>query len=140
MVKITATYQGQLRCQATHGPSANKLHTDAPVDNKGRGETFSPTDLVATALITCMATIMGQQADTLEITIEGMTLEVDKVMSADRPRRIIGLPVRITMPIPHTDKVATMMKRAAQSCPVHHSIHPDIAIDLQFTWSCGRID
>ena len=134
MVSIHVKYEGELHCEATHGPSGNTLSTDAPVDNKGRGETFSPTDLVATALASCMATIIGQQADTLKIDISGMTIDVDKVMSTDRPRRILSLPVRIAMPIPFDDKTAKMMERAAHTCPVHHSIHPDIEVDMQFTW------
>ncbi|MGB0370648.1 MAG: OsmC family protein [Opitutales bacterium] len=135
MVSIHVKYEGELHCEATHGPSKNTLSTDAPVDNKGRGETFSPTDLVATGLATCMATIMGQQADTLGIDISGMALDVDKVMSTERPRRIVALPVRIKMPIPFDEKTAKMMDRAAHTCPVHHSIHPDIEVDVSFTWS-----
>lgn len=135
MVSIHVKYEGELHCEATHGPSNNTLSTDAPVDNKGRGETFSPTDLVATALASCMATIMGQQADTLKIDISGMTIDVDKIMSTDRPRRIVSLPVRIAMPIPFDEKTAKMMERAAHTCPVHHSIHPDIEVDMTFSWA-----
>ena len=135
MVSIHVKYEGELHTEATHGPSQNTLATDAPVDNKGRGETFSPTDLVATGLATCMATIMGQQADSLGIDISGMTLDVDKIMSTDRPRRIVALPVKIKMPIPFDEKTATMLDRAAHSCPVHHSIHPDIQVDVTYTWA-----
>ena len=135
MVKIAVTYQGGLHCEAIHGPSGNTQGTDAPVDNKGRGETFSPTELVATALATCMATIMGQQADTLEVDISGTELHVEKVMSTERPRRIVALPVKISMSIPFDEKVAKMMERAAKSCPVHHSIHPDIKVDIDWSWA-----
>ena len=135
MVSIHVEYEGELHCEAKHGPSGNTLATDAPVDNKGRGETFSPTDLVATGLASCMATIMGQQADTLGIDISGMTVDVDKIMSTDRPRRIVELPVRIQMPIAFDEKTAKMMDRAAHTCPVHHSLHPDIKIDVSFTWA-----
>ncbi|MEM9026291.1 MAG: OsmC family protein [Verrucomicrobiota bacterium] len=124
-----------MHCEAIHGPSKNSLSTDAPVDNKGRGETFSPTDLVATGLATCMATIMGQQADTLGIDISGMEIDVDKIMSTERPRRIVALPVRIQMPIAYDEKTAKMMERAAHTCPVHHSIHPDIEVAMSFQWS-----
>lgn len=134
MVSINVSYQGELHCEAKHGPSGQTLATDAPVDNKGRGETFSPTDLVATGLAACMATIIGQQADTLGIDISGMTLDVDKIMSTERPRRIVELPVRIGMPIPFDQKTATMMERAAKTCPVHHSIHPDIKVGISFSW------
>ena len=135
MVSIHVKYEGELHCEAKHGPSGNTLATDAPVDNKGRGETFSPTDLVATGLASCMATIMGQQADTLGIDISGMIVDVDKIMSTDRPRRIVELPVRIQMPIAFDEKTAKMMDRAAHTCPVHHSLHPDIKIDVSFTWA-----
>ncbi|NBS79801.1 OsmC family peroxiredoxin, partial [bacterium] len=91
MVKISVRYEGQLHCQAVHGPSGTKLATDAPVDNEGRGESFSPTDLVATALAACMATIMGIAAKRHSITLEGMTIETSKEMSTDTPRRIVSL-------------------------------------------------
>jgi len=134
MVTIDITYEGELHCQAIHGPSGQTLSTDAPVDNKGRGESFSPTDLVATGLASCMATIMGMQADTMGINIEGMKIHVEKVMSADLPRRIVKLPVRITMPIAHDEKTASKMDRAAHTCPVHHSLHPDIEVPVEFVW------
>lgn len=135
MVQIEIVYEGQLHCQATHGPSGCTLSTDAPVDNKGRGESFSPTDLLATALGSCMATIMGIQADTLGIDISGMKIRVEKIMATDSPRRIARLPVRIEMPIPHEDKTATVMARAAAHCPVHHSIHPDIEVPVEWVWA-----
>lgn len=134
MVSIDIVYEGQLHCQATHGPSGQTLTTDAPVDNKGRGESFSPTDLLATALASCMATIMGIQADTLGIDISGMKIQVEKIMATDSPRRIAKLPVRIEMPIAHDEKTAIVMQRAAAHCPVHHSIHPDIEVPVEFTW------
>jgi len=135
MVSIDIEYQGQLHCQATHGPSGCTLTTDAPVDNKGRGESFSPTDLLATALASCMATIMGIQADTLGIDISGMKIQVEKIMAGEGLRRVAKLPVTITMPIPHDDKTATVMARAASHCPVHHSIHPDIEVPIEWVWS-----
>jgi uncharacterized OsmC-like protein len=134
MVSIDIVYEGGLHCLATHGPSGKTLTTDAPVDNKGRGESFSPTDLVATGLATCIATIMGMQADTLGIDIKGMTIHVEKIMSSDPPRRIVKLPVRIQMPIPHDEKTAVIMARAAKTCPAHHSIHPDIEVPVEFVW------
>lgn len=134
MVHIDVVYEGGLHCQAIHGPSGCTLSTDAPVDNKGRGESFSPTDLVATGLASCMATIMGMQADTLGIDISGMRIHVEKIMSADTPRRIAKLPVKIEMPVPHDAKTATIMERAAKHCPVHHSIHPDIEVTVEWVW------
>lgn len=134
MVSINLVYEGQLHCLATHGPSGTTLATDAPVDNKGRGESFSPTDLVATGLITCMATIMGMRADSLGIDISGMTIHVDKHMSADAPRRIVKLPVVVSMPIPHDPETAKIMEDAAHHCPVNHSIHPDIEVPVEFRW------
>jgi Predicted redox protein, regulator of disulfide bond formation len=95
MVKIDLRYAGGLRCAATHGPSGQTLQTDAPVDNHGRGESFSPTDLVATALGACMATIMGIAAERHEIDLRGMQIEVLKGMSADLPRRIAQLTTTI---------------------------------------------
>lgn len=134
MVSITLTYEGDLHCQATHGPSGESLATDAPIDNNGRGETFSPTDLVATGLISCMATIMGMRADKLGIDISGTTLQVEKIMSTDLPRRIVKLPVRIAMSIPHDPDTAAALKDAADNCPVNHSIHPGIEVPVEFTW------
>ena len=95
MVTLTARYEGGLRCQAVHGPSGATLLTDAPVDNHGRGESFSPTDLVATAVGTCMMTIMGIVADRHGIDLTGMTAETTKQMSTSPPRRIVALPTRI---------------------------------------------
>lgn len=134
MVSIDIVYEGQLHCEATHGPSGQTLTTDAPVDNKGRGESFSPTDLLATAVASCMATIMGIQADTLGLDITGMKIHVEKIMATEGPRRVAKLPVRIEMPIPHDDKTATVMARAASHCPVHHSIHPDIEVPIEWVW------
>lgn len=135
MVSIKVIYEGELHTNATHGPSGKTLQTDAPVDNKGRGETFSPTDLVATGLASCMATIMGMKADAMGINLSGMTLEVDKIMTTEPPRRIAKLPVRIQMPIPHDAKTATIMENTAKSCPVHQSLHPGIEIPIEFRWA-----
>src|SRR6266516_1710591 len=101
MVNISIKYTGDLHCNATHGPSQSKLSTDAPTDNKGKGEEFSPTDLVATALGTCMTTTMGIKAQELGIDLRGMTVSVQKEMSKDAPRRIIGLPSEIHIPLPN---------------------------------------
>jgi len=134
MVSIQIEYQGDLHCKANHGPSGAELSTDAPIDNQGRGESFSPTDLVATALGTCMITIMGIAARTLSIDISGATATVEKEMTAIPPRRIERLTVKIH--IPHSPSAADKEKleRAAHSCPVHRSLHPDVQIPIEFIW------
>src|SRR5271155_5036987 len=98
MVKATIEYEGGLHCTATHGPSRRQLDTDAPVDNQGKGESFSPTDLVAVALGTCMATVMGIYAQRHGIALKGMKVEVTKEMSATGPRRIARLAAEIWLP------------------------------------------
>ena len=100
MVEVSIKYTGDLHCDAVHGPSQATLKTDAPTDNRGKGEAFSPTDLVATALGTCMSTIMGMKADELGVDLRGMTVSVQKEMSKDAPRRIVGLPSEIHIPLP----------------------------------------
>ncbi|NBT24295.1 OsmC family peroxiredoxin [bacterium] len=134
MVKISVRYEGQLHCEAVHGPSGTKLATDAPVDNEGRGESFSPTDLVATALAACMATIMGIAAKRHSITLEGMTIETSKEMSTDTPRRIVSLKSRVTIPLPGSHPQRKLLEAAALGCPVHHSLDPKIAKPVEFVW------
>ncbi len=134
MVAIQIEYQGDLHCKAVHGPSATELATDAPVDNQGRGESFSPTDLVATALGTCMLTIMGIMARTLNLDIAGTTATVEKEMTATAPRMIKSLAVTIHVPHSITPENQQKLERAAHTCPVHKSLHPDIQTPIQFTW------
>ena len=100
MVKVDIKYTGNLHCDATHGPSQSQIATDAPTDNKGKGETFSPTDLVATALGTCISTTMGIKAEALGVDLRGMKVSVQKEMSKDAPRRIVGLPSEVHIPLP----------------------------------------
>lgn len=135
MVKINLNYQAGLRCSAKHAPSGNILTTDAPIDNNGKGETFSPTDLVATALGACMATVMGIVAERKEISLEGLNVEVRKHMSEDSPRRISKLEVDINMPLPATHPERKLLESAARGCPVHHSLHPEIEIVFKWTWA-----
>ena len=135
MVEISISYQGDLHCLATHGPSGSTLHTDAPVDNNGRGESFSPTDLVATALGSCMATVIGIIARRKNIELSGMNIRVRKFMSADTPRRISRLEVHIAMPIPSSHPDARLLEASAIACPVHQSLHPDIQVPLRWTWA-----
>ena len=134
MVKISVRYEGQLHCSATHGPSGAKLETDAPVDNEGKGESFSPTDLVATALAACMATIMGIAAKRHSIRLEGMTIETTKEMSADAPRKIVALKSKITIPLPGDHPQRKLLETAALGCPVHHSLDPQIQKPVEFIW------
>ena len=100
MIEIHIDYAGDLHCDAWHGPSSTKISTDAPVDNQGRGESLSPTDLLATALGSCMATVMGIAARRKDIDLAGMKIRVEKHMSEDQPRRVSKLAVEITMPLP----------------------------------------
>lgn len=134
MVTIQFEYQGDLHCKAVHGPSGAELTTDAPKDNQGRGETFSPTDLVATALGTCMLTVMGIMARTLNLDIVGTTATVEKQMTTAPPRRIESLTVRIHVPQPLSADDRQKLERAAHTCPVHKSLHPDIQTPIEFTW------
>ena len=134
MVAIQFEYQGDLHCKAVHGPSGTELTTDAPKDNQGRGESFSPTDLVATALGTCMLTIMGIMARTLNIDIAGTTATVEKEMTASMPRRIQSLAVKIRIPQSLSPENQQKLERAAHTCPVHKSLHPDVQTPIEFTW------
>jgi uncharacterized OsmC-like protein len=135
MVKITGEYQGDLHCVATHGPSGNSLVTDAPKDNQGRGEAFSPTDLVATAMATCIATTMAIVARKQGVDLKGLRYEVTKEMSADAPRRIVRLATTVWLPIKHTEPLAQLLQQAANHCPVHQSLHPSLEKPVVFNWA-----
>lgn len=136
-VSISVDYEGGLRCRTTHGPSQNQFITDAPVDNHGKGESFSPTDLVATALATCMATVIGIKAQQKGYDLVGMKVSVEKHMSEDSPRRIARLPIIIEIPLPADHPDCKLLEATALGCPVHHSVHPDIDKPVTFVWS-GR--
>lgn len=137
MVEIKLTYEGQLHCKATHVPSGNTLVTDAPVDNNGLGQAFSPTDLLATALGSCMATVIGILAKRKEIAVEGMAVTVRKFMSDDQPRRIKRLELDIQIPLPASHPDCRLLESAARGCPVHQSIHPDIEVVMNWLWQEG---
>ena len=128
-------YEGSLRTIATHIQSGTVIETDAPTDNQGKGERFSPTDLVATAVGNCMLTIMGIKARDLNISIEGTLVEVTKVMAAE-PRRISEIKVIVHFPasLMLDNKQQTILERAAITCPVIESIHPNIKKDINFNW------
>jgi putative redox protein len=134
MVKISIQYAGELHCSATHGPSGAIVETDAPVDNNGKGQSFSPTDLVATAFGTCMVTLMGIVAQKHSIELKGVKVEVIKEMSKDSPRRITKLTTEIWVPLPKSHPKRELLESAALSCPVHQSLHPDIDRAVDFHW------
>ena len=137
MVRVDVRYEGGLRCHAVHGPSGQALTTDAPVDNHGRGESFSPTDLVATALATCMATIMGIVADRHAWNIDGTRMTVDKEMTTEGPRRIHRLAVVIDSPADLDDAARRTLEAAAHACPVRLSLLPAIEVPVDFRWGIG---
>ena len=134
MVEVNIIYQGNLRCAATHGPSGTVITTDAPKDNHGLGEGFSPTDLVATALGACMLTIMGIAARNLKLALEGTEVTVQKEMTPP-PRRIAKLAVKIKVPLQLDDAHKQKLQEAALTCPVHKSLHPDVAMPVEFIWA-----
>ena len=126
MATVTAKYLGDLRVECTHVASGTKLVSDAPVDNNGKGEAFSPTDLCVTALASCAMTIIGIYGKMHNVDVVGTEIEVAKTMSAN-PRRIGKIEVTFIMPDrEYTDKQKTMIERAAHTCPVHLSLHPDV--------------
>ncbi len=137
-IEINLVYEGQLHCVATHGPSGATLATDAPVDNHGKGESFSPTDLVATALGACVMTIMGIVAGRHQFDLSGTRIHVTKEMIQQPVRRIGRLAVTVTVPaekaarLSETDR--SKLETAARHCPVHQSLHPDIDAPIEFSW------
>lgn len=134
MVTITGEYQGDLHCTAVHGPSGNALSTDAPKDNQGRGEAFSPTDLVATGFATCIATTMAIVARRHGVDLAGIRYEVTKEMSSDAPRRIARLTARLFMPPSARGLPEGLMERTANACPVHQSLAPSVEKLIELVW------
>jgi uncharacterized OsmC-like protein len=135
VVHLSSVYEGGLRCRATHAPSGTSLVTDAPVDNHGKGESFSPTDLVAAALGACMMTIMGIVAERHGVNLVGMTAETVKEMTKEPPRRIASLRTRLTIPLPADHPQRAALEQAAHTCPVHKSLHPEIDAAIEFVWA-----
>jgi uncharacterized OsmC-like protein len=135
MVNISGDYQGDLHCAATHGPSGSILVTDAPKDNQGRGESFSPTDLMATAFATCIATTMAIVARKHGVEIKGLRYEVTKEMSSVAPRRIVRLATTVWLPIAKAEPLASLLEHAAHHCPVHHSLHPEVEKPITLHWA-----
>jgi uncharacterized OsmC-like protein len=132
MVKMDMKYEGDLHVVVKHQPSGSTLETDAPLDNRGKGASFSPTDLVATGLGACMATTMGIVAQDKKIDLTGMEVHVEKIMSQDSPRRIKTLNVVLTFPHRLPGDQEELMKQTALNCPVAKSIHPDIEMNAEF--------
>ncbi len=128
-------YNGNLRTTAQHVASQSIIETDAPVDNQGKGERFSPTDLIATALGSCMLTVMGIKARDMHVNIDNTTVQIVKIMGND-PRRIVGIAVHIIFPkhIIIDEKQKTTLERTALHCPVIKSLHPDIDCTVKFQW------
>jgi len=131
----TITYQGQLRTEAIHLYSNTAIQTDAPLDNHGLAQRFSPTDLVATALGSCMISIMGIKSRDMNIDLVGTTVEVTKVMASE-PRRIAAVDINIHLPTKGlSDKDKTILENAARHCPVAKSLHPDLVQTVRFHWA-----
>ena len=135
MVEINITYEGDLRCKAQHQPSGSVLLTDAPVDNQGKGEAFSPTDLVATALGTCILTTMGIVAKPMNVDLRGAKVSVKKEMATKPSRRIGALTVVLDIPVSPTPEQKQRLEEVALKSPVHHSLHPDEQMPIAFNWA-----
>lgn len=127
------TYTGDLRTKSVHLQSGSEIVTDAPTDNNGKGEAFSPTDMVANSLATCMLTIMGIKANSMGINFEGSTALVTKIMKPE-PRMISKIIVEFDMKLNVDEKTKTILERAALTCPVYLSLHPDIQKEITFNW------
>ncbi|MEE3327795.1 MAG: OsmC family protein [Myxococcota bacterium] len=134
MVEVKIDYEGGLHTRAVHGPSSAVLQTDAPVDNQGRGEAFSPTDLLAAALGTCMLTVMGIVAQRHDWALEGTRARVEKHMVEDPIRRVGRLLVELDFPASVPEAARETLLNAANTCPVKQSLHTEIEIDLRPHW------
>lgn len=126
-------YSGNLRCEAKHIQSNSQIETDAPTDNMGKGERFSPTDLMCVSLATCMLTTMGIKADTMDINIDNAKAQVTKHMESN-PRRVARIEVAVSLPGIGSDKEKEILQRTGDNCPVAKSIHPDIVLQISYKW------
>ncbi len=133
MATSKVTYLGELRTSSIHINSGSEIISDAPVDNNGKGEAFSPTDTVANALASCMFTVMGIKAREMDVDFSGSTAEVTKVMAAE-PRRISEIHITFNMNLEADEKTKTILERTGMTCPVHYSLHPDIKKEIVFNW------
>lgn len=127
------TYLGDLRTSSIHLQSGSEIISDAPTDNNGKGEAFSPTDTVANGLASCMFTVMGIKANDLGVDFSGSTAEVTKIMAAE-PRRISEIHINFNMNLAADEKIKTILERTAMTCPVFYSLHPDIKKEISFVW------
>jgi uncharacterized OsmC-like protein len=132
----TVIYKGDLRTELTHLQSGTVIENDAPTDNKGKGERFSPTDMLATSLGSCMITTMAIRAADMELNFDGTKIEILKIMSSDAPRRVAGIKADLffTENFTATDEQKEQLVRIARSCPVEKSLHPDVKLDVTFHW------
>lgn len=133
MVKCTVTYEGGLHCALEHEPSGNRIATDAPVDNRGKGESFSPTDLMCSAMAACMETIMGIYAEDNNLDLSGTVITVGKMMSAN-PRRIARIETEISVPLPADNPHKQALADCVLGSPAMRSLHPDIEVPIQWNW------
>jgi uncharacterized OsmC-like protein len=133
MVTSKVTYLGDLRTSSEHIQSGAIIITDAPIDNHGKGEAFSPTDTVANSLATCMLTVMGIKAKEMQLDFTGSTAATTKIMAAD-PRRIAEIHIVFEMNLMVDEKTKTILERTANTCPVYYSLHPDIKKEIVFNW------
>ncbi len=133
MVTITIEYEGDLHCRAVHGPSGTVLRTDAPADNHGKAESFSPTDLVATALGSCILSVMGIKAAAMDVDISGATALIDKEMVNVPSRMIHKLSVHIHIPNKLADRDEKILEAAAYTCPVHKALQ-GVEMPIRFSW------
>ena len=128
-------YKGSLRCEATHLQSGSMIETDAPTDNKGKGERFSPTDMLCVSLATCIVTTMGIKGADMDIDLTNTSVEVTKHMLPD-PRRVAKIEVKLNMPpaLQLDEKDKTILERVGNNCPVTKSLHPDMQVEIQYNW------
>ena len=134
MAEMSGVYQGDLHCELSHGPSGAKISTDAPKDNMGRGEAFSPTDLVGAALGSCILTTMAIVAHRDGVQFAGASFKVSKEMTAN-PRKIGALPLHLKLPAKIPADYRKKLEQIAVTCPVHRSLHPDVKIPIVFDWT-----
>lgn len=127
-------YKGNLRCEAVHLQSKSTIETDAPTDNRGKGERFSPTDLLCVSLATCMLTTMGIKANDLNIDMNNSKADVTKHMTSD-PRRVSKIEVSVSLPKTINEKERLILERTGNNCPVAKSVHPDIELVLSYHWT-----
>jgi len=134
-IKISCDYLGDLRVRAVHSSSGAEIITDAPIDNQGQGRSFSPTDLAAASMATCMITIIGIQAKSIPLDVTGLKVEIEKHMTKTPPRRIAQLDIKMMMPAGIPEELRPRLIRAAEACPVKQSFRDDTVINLQWFWA-----